>query len=116
VLQHVARVLRDSLPAEAFAARYGGEEFCVVLKDCPDLAAAGAFAERLRLKVQALRVKARATDTVLDTITASFGVAHAQPGDTPESLVTRADDALYQAKRNGRNQVRQQPDVPVEAR
>jgi diguanylate cyclase len=116
VLQHVAQVLRDSLPAEAFAARYGGEEFCVVLKDCPDLAAAGAYAERLRLKVQALRVKARGTDTVLDTITASFGVAHAQPGDTPESLVTRADDALYQAKRNGRNQVRQQPDVPVEAR
>ncbi|VVP46060.1 Diguanylate cyclase VdcA [Pseudomonas fluorescens] len=115
VLQHVARVLRDSLPGEAFAARYGGEEFCVVLKDCPDLAAAGAFAERLRLKVQALRVKARGTDTVLDTITASFGVAHAQPGDTPESLLTRADDALYQAKRNGRNQVRQQPDVAVGA-
>jgi diguanylate cyclase len=116
VLQHVARVLRDSLPEEAFAARYGGEEFCVVLKDCPDLAAAGAFAERLRLKIQSLRVKARGTDTVLDTITASFGVAHAQPDDTPESLLTRADDALYQAKRNGRNQVRQQPDVAVEAR
>jgi diguanylate cyclase len=107
VLQHVAQVLRDSLPGEAFAARYGGEEFCVVLKDCPDLAAVGAFAERLRLKIQSLRVKARSTDTVLDTITASFGVAHAQPGDTPESLLTRADDALYQAKRNGRNQVRQ---------
>ncbi|MBV7549672.1 GGDEF domain-containing protein [Pseudomonas sp. PDM26] len=106
VLQHVARVLRDSLPAEAIAARYGGEEFCVVLKDCPDLAVAAAFAERLRLKVQALRVKARGTDTVLDTITASFGVAYVQPGDTPESLLTRADDALYQAKRNGRNQVR----------
>ncbi|MNP14170.1 Response regulator PleD [compost metagenome] len=115
VLQHVARVLRDSLPGEAFAARYGGEEFCVVLKDCPDLAAAGAFAERLRLKIQSLRVKARGTDTVLDTITASFGVAHVQPGDTPESLLTRADDALYQAKRNGRNQVRQQPDVAVGA-
>lgn len=115
VLQHVAQVLRDSLPAGAIAARYGGEEFCVVLKDCPDLATVGAFAERLRLKIQSLRVKARATDTVLDTITASFGVAHVQPGDTPESLLTRADDALYQAKRNGRNQVRQQPETPVPA-
>jgi diguanylate cyclase len=115
VLQHVAQVLRDALPAGAIAARYGGEEFCVVLKDCPDLVTVGAFAERLRLKIQSLRVKARATDTVLDTITASFGVAHVQPGDTPESLLTRADDALYQAKRNGRNQVRQQPEAPVPA-
>lgn len=106
VLQHVARVLRDCLPSGAMAARYGGEEFCIILTDCPDLDAAGAFAERLRLKVQSLRVKARGTDTVLDTITASFGVAHAQPGDSPESLLTRADDALYQAKRGGRNQVR----------
>jgi diguanylate cyclase len=106
VLQHVAQVLRDALPSGAIAARYGGEEFCIILTDCADLDAAGAFAERLRLKVQSLRVKARGTDTVLDTITASFGVAHAQPGDTPESLLTRADDALYQAKRGGRNQVR----------
>ncbi|MNT97687.1 putative diguanylate cyclase YdaM [compost metagenome] len=42
---------------------------------------------------------------MLDTVTASFGVAHAQPGDNLESLLTRADDGLYQAKRNGRNQV-----------
>ncbi|KAB0491297.1 GGDEF domain-containing protein [Pseudomonas vancouverensis] len=106
VLQHVAQVLRDSLPEEAFAARYGGEEFCVVLRNCVDLSAACAFAEKLRQKVQSLRVKARGTDTVLDTITASFGVAQVQAADTPESLLTRADDALYQAKRNGRNQVR----------
>jgi diguanylate cyclase len=105
VLQHVAQVLRDALPDNAFAARYGGEEFCVVLQACADLASANAFAEQLRLKVQSLRIKARGTDTVLDTITASFGVAHAQPGDNLESLLTRADDGLYQAKRNGRNQV-----------
>jgi len=105
VLQHVAQVLRNSLPPQAIAARYGGEEFCVVLKQCSDLTSVGAFAEQLRLKIQALRVKARASDKILDTITASFGVARAQPGDTVESLVARADDALYQAKRNGRNQV-----------
>jgi diguanylate cyclase len=52
-----------------------------------------------------LRIKARSTDTVLDTVTASFGVAFVQPGDNQESLLTRADDGLYQAKRNGRNQV-----------
>ncbi|MNF02962.1 diguanylate cyclase [compost metagenome] len=47
----------------------------------------------------------RNTDKVLDSVTASFGVAFAKTGDTLESLLTRADDALYQAKRNGRNQV-----------
>jgi diguanylate cyclase len=105
VLQHVGQVLRDALPANAFAARYGGEEFCVVLEECADLDRACAFAEQLRLKVQSLRIKARGTDTILDTITASFGVAFVQPGDNLESLLTRADDGLYQAKRNGRNQV-----------
>jgi diguanylate cyclase len=105
VLQHVGQVLRGALVPNAFAGRYGGEEFCVVLEDCADLDGACAFAEQLRLKVQSLRIKARGTDTVLDTITASFGVAFVQPGDNLESLLTRADDGLYQAKRNGRNQV-----------
>jgi diguanylate cyclase len=105
VLQHVGQLLRDLLPARGVAARYGGEEFCVILRDCFDLETASAFAEQLRLKIQALRVKVRSTDKVLDTITASFGLALAEQGDTFDSLVTRADDALYQAKRNGRNQI-----------
>lgn len=105
VLQHVGQVLRGALPANAFAARYGGEEFCVVLEKCASLESACAFAEQLRVKVQSLRIKARGTDTVLDTIRASFGVAFAEPADNLESLLTRADDGLYEAKRNGRNQV-----------
>ena len=105
VLQHVGQVLLNSLPPHAMAARYGGEEFCVILQECTDLDSAHAFAEQLRLKIQALRIKARGTDKVLDTVTASFGVALAKTGDNLESLLTRADDALYQAKRNGRNQV-----------
>jgi diguanylate cyclase len=105
VLEHVGQVLRNSLPPEAVAARYGGEEFCVILQECTDLESARTFAEQLRLKIQSLRIKARGTDTVLDTISASFGVAISKSGDTPESLLTRADDALYLAKRNGRNRV-----------
>ncbi len=105
VLQHVGQVLRSSLPPHATAARYGGEEFCVILEHCADLASAGVFAEQLRVKIQALRIKARIDGKVLDTITASFGVAFAQSGESLDSLVTRADDALYQAKRNGRNRV-----------
>ncbi|WP_447590031.1 GGDEF domain-containing protein [Aquipseudomonas campi] len=113
VLQHVGQLLRDRLPPRGIAARYGGEEFCVILRDCPDLNSAHAFAEQLRLKVQALRVKVRTTDKLLDSITASFGLALAHPEDTFESLLTRADDALYQAKRNGRNQIHPTPKEPV---
>lgn len=104
VLQHVGQTLRELLPARGIAARYGGEEFCVILRDCATLADAKAFAESLRQKIQALRVKVRSTDKVLENITASLGIALAEPEDSVESLLTRADDALYQAKRNGRNQ------------
>lgn len=113
VLQHVGQLLRELLPARAMAARYGGEEFCVILRDCFDLETAHAFAEQLRLKIQSLRIKVRRTDQILDSVTASFGLALAEAGDNLEGLVTRADDALYQAKHNGRNQVH--PRVPEAA-
>ncbi|WP_439861394.1 diguanylate cyclase domain-containing protein [Pseudomonas sp. MBLB4136] len=109
VLQTIGQLLRDTLPPRAMAARYGGEEFCIILRECFDLESAGAFAEQLRLKIQSLRIKVRRTDQVLDSITASFGFALAEAGDTVESLLTRADDALYQAKRNGRNQAQPGP-------
>ncbi len=109
VLQHVGQLLREALPARAIAARYGGEEFCIILRDCTDSAAAYTFAEQLRIKIQSLRIKVRRTDGVLDRITASFGFALAEQGDTLETLLTRADDALYQAKRDGRNQVNPNP-------
>ncbi|QLC74298.1 GGDEF domain-containing protein [Pseudomonas sp. LPB0260] len=109
VLQTIGQLLRDTLPPRAMAARYGGEEFCIILRECFDLESAGAFAEQLRLKIQSLRIKVRRTDQVLDSITASFGFALAEAGDTVESLLTRADDALYQAKRNGRNQAQPSP-------
>lgn len=105
VLQHVGQLLRDALPPRATAARYGGEEFCVILRECFDTQSAYAFAEGLRMKIQSLRIKVRRSDQVLDSISASFGFALAKPGDDLESLLTRADDALYQAKHNGRNLV-----------
>ncbi|WP_409277177.1 GGDEF domain-containing protein [Pseudomonas defluvii] len=105
VLQHVGQLLRSALPPHGIAARYGGEEFCVILQRCADIDSVYAFAEQLRLKIRTLRIKTRSTDELLDTVTASFGVAFAESDDSVESLITRADDALYRAKRNGRNQV-----------
>jgi diguanylate cyclase len=113
VLKHVGQLLRELLPARAMAARYGGEEFCVIMRDCHDLQTAHTFAERLRLKIQALRVKMRSTDKVIDSITASFGLALAQAGDDPEGLIIRADEQLYKAKHNGRNQVHPSLSLPA---
>lgn len=113
VLQQVGVLLRKLLPPQAIAARYGGEEFCVILRDCTTTEQAFAFAEKLRLKIHALRIKVRRTDEVLDSVSASFGYALAAQGDDLESLLTRADDALYQAKRKGRNNVYPEPDEPA---
>jgi hypothetical protein len=81
-------------------ARYGGEEFVVLCADC-DNATATNRAERVREEL------ARTPQTALDNrpITASFGVTEIQAGDTPETMLRRADRALLRAKESGRNRV-----------
>lgn len=102
VLREFARRLRATVRGADLACRYGGEEFVVIMPDTPaDMAA--AIAERLRTSVegQAFSLGEKALG-----ITASMGIASLNlQGDTPEALLKRADNALYQAKSNGRNQV-----------
>jgi diguanylate cyclase (GGDEF)-like protein len=101
VAGHVASiVLRDSdLPA-----RYGGEEFVLLL---PGSTAPGAaeVAERLRRAVHDANLPHAASP--IGRVTISLGVASLAPGqyDLPAQLVTLADQALYQAKQAGRNQI-----------
>ena len=90
----LAAVLRE--PDGAY--RYGGEEFCLLLADT-DLAGARTLAERARERVML------PFEGTMKALTASFGVAAWQPDDTPESLIHRADRALYAAKSGGRNRV-----------
>ena len=80
-------------PRDRHLGRFGGEEFLVVMPQT-DLAGATRFAERLRREVAA-RVG----------VTVSGGLAAAQAGDTADSIIARADPALYAAKRAGRNQL-----------
>jgi diguanylate cyclase (GGDEF)-like protein len=81
--------------------RLGGEEFAVMLEGhCQ--ADAVAIGERLRVKLAELPIKAGA-ETV--TLTCSFGISEWRHGDTIDSLLKRADMALYEAKMSGRNRV-----------
>jgi diguanylate cyclase (GGDEF)-like protein len=103
VLRAVAERLRQGLRVSDLAGRVGGEEFAVL---CPgtDLAGGVELAERLRLALEDMVVTA---DCRAVKVTASFGVAQCQ-GDrdgAPSVCLTRADQALYAAKRGGRNRV-----------
>ncbi len=103
VLKAVAKVVRDAARDRDLPARYGGEELAVVLA-VGDTEAARAFAERLREAIEALQLGDEQTGPVL--VTASLGVASLPAdGDDVGELVRAADEALYRAKRGGRNRV-----------
>lgn len=104
VLRLVALSLKQNIKGQDTAARYGGEEFAIVLPNTA-LKQGLAVADHVRRAVMAKELKKRSTGEVIGRITISIGVATLQPGDTPETLIERADDCLYAAKRGGRNRV-----------
>ena len=104
VLSTLGGCLRQELRGEIdWIARYGGEEFVVILPETP-LAAALEIAERLRLRVEQ-DVTLPLADGLQLRVTASFGVAQQQDQESMESLLNRADEWLYVAKKAGRNLV-----------
>ena len=104
VLKLVARSLTECVKGKDTAARYGGEEFAVVLPDT-SLADGLSVAESIRSAVASRKIANRRTGEVLGQVTLSAGAAQFRPDDTIGSLIQRADEALYLAKRQGRNQV-----------
>ncbi|HEX4420261.1 MAG TPA: diguanylate cyclase [Kofleriaceae bacterium] len=97
VLAAVARCLAGRIRKTDLAARYGGEEFAVLLTDIT-LGTALLLAEKLRASVESL--------DLAHPVTASFGVAMFEPEMAVDALIKLADDAVYDAKRAGRNCVR----------
>jgi diguanylate cyclase (GGDEF)-like protein len=104
VLQSVTKLLWEALRQEDSIFRYGGEEFAVLLTGVTDTKMVTIIAERLRA---ALDCELTINNLVSVKLSASLGVAlhplHAT--GSPRALLDTADDAAYQAKRNGKNQV-----------
>jgi len=103
-LQCIGQLFAEECQDKADAVRFGGEEFAILLYEC-DTSKAEALANRLRQKIQSIRIKHKQSGVVINAMTASFGVTVQQAFDLPEQLIERADKALYQAKDGGRNQV-----------
>jgi diguanylate cyclase (GGDEF)-like protein len=102
VLLHVVHLARGIIRPADIIGRYGGEEFVIGLVEC-DQVGALQIAERIRLKIAQNQFawEQRAT-----AVTVSIGVVMLSPEiDQVETLVTRADQAMYHAKRRGRNRV-----------
>ncbi len=104
-----ASLLKSMCRAGDLVARYGGEEFAILCADCTN-AAAARKAETIRETLEDVKHSSLGNKS----ITASFGVTELQPGDTPETMLRRADRALLQAKDQGRNQVVQLGDGMME--
>src|SRR5436190_7324839 len=104
VLKEFASRISANVRGIDLACRYGGEEFVVAMPDT-DMSFAYSIAERLRQSIETTPVKlSRAPGTL--NITISIGIAKPEGAeDTPEQLSHRADQALYRAKRTGRNKV-----------
>lgn len=101
VLAGIGRLLAEHSRDADVAARYGGEEFAIILPGT-GLAEAKQIAERLRREVEG----AEPNGKLPLHLTASFGVTSRRTGETPVTFFARADQALYKAKRAGRNCVR----------
>lgn len=102
VIAAFAATLREGAAGHHVLGRIGGEEFAALLPGS-NLAAARLFAETVR---SAFAGRAIEGVPPCRRFTASFGVAEMVPGETADSLIARADDALYEAKRAGRDRVR----------
>lgn len=110
VLREVARLLESQLREDDILARWGGEEFVLLLPRAK-LSTACEVAERARVTLENYGFR---TSDGLINITASFGIANGGPSENQESLIARADEALYRAKREGRNMFRVASPVTID--
>jgi len=104
VLKIVARTLTTCIKGRDLAARYGGEEFALILPQT-GLDGARTLGEQIRATVAGNHIRLKLSGRSLGALTLSVGCAEYVPGEPPSTFLRRADEALYEAKRQGRNRV-----------
>jgi diguanylate cyclase len=114
VLRLVGQCLEQMCQGIGYPARFGGEEFVIVVPN-KTLQATADIAEQLRDFVASKTVRAKNTNQTVGRITLSLGISELRRSDSIESLIERADQALYFAKNNGRNCVKTELDLPADA-
>ncbi len=98
VLIELSALIQDRIRKTDILGRYGGEEFILLMPSTP-IDSAAEIADRLRKHIAAYSF------TGVGHVTCSIGVAEYQPGESASNFIKRSDDALYLAKRNGRNRI-----------
>jgi len=101
VLKSVSMVMKNSVRALDIVARYGGEEMIILLRGSP-LKDAANVADKIRKNIESCIVK---DQTQSYKVTISMGVSTFEKDDNVDSIIKRADDALYVAKKTGRNRI-----------
>jgi len=99
VLMHTSHLMKETIRASDLLGRWGGEEFLLILPQT-DLEGALLMAEQLRSKIYNFTF-----ERYPQRVSMSLGVTHYHKDDTPNSILRRADNALYRAKNSGRNRV-----------
>ncbi|RXJ76119.1 hypothetical protein CRV03_10165 [Arcobacter sp. F155] len=99
VLKIISKVLLENIREHDSVARWGGEEFLVLLPQTDELGARNV-AEKIRKAIESYK-----RDDIPRQITASFGVTRFKEDDNETSVLKKADDALYKAKKEGKNRV-----------
>ena len=106
VLRAMGRLVADMIGRGEFAGRYGGEEILLVLQDGNGTGAGRVLGLHRAVEAEAFRAAGAAV-----VVTCSIGLTWAVRGDDWESLIGRADEALYDAKTSGRNRVIESPRI-----
>jgi diguanylate cyclase (GGDEF)-like protein len=111
VLRELGQLLRQNLRDEDIPARYGGEEFAILLRGTT-YTVGQQVAERIRSSAERFSFNAKQTPIQL---TVSIGIGQRNPDENAEALLSKVDQALYRAKRGGRNRIEQaisSPPIP----